>query len=178
MYAKCAQAGAFQLPVEEGSANPRFADTLYANHPITFVNWNDAQAYCTWAGRRLPTEAEWEKAARGTDGRQYPWGNEAPNCSLTNSFCVNDTAPVGSYPSGASPYHALDMSGNVWQWVADWYNVYPGGDKSVDTNYGQTYRVVRGNGFLDYENGSYYREGIDPNSKQLDLGFRCALSVP
>jgi len=107
------------------------------DHLVVLVSWNDAHAYCRWAGKRLPTEAQWEKAARGTDGRQFPWGNTPPESGKLN-FCdancdfewraieVDDghkhTAPVGSYPAGASPYDCMDMAGNVWEWVADWYD--------------------------------------------------------
>ena len=92
-------------------------------HPVN-VSWNDAKAYAKWAGVTLPTEAQWEKAARGTDGRVYPWGNDWDAAKCNNSVGANHpgkTSPVGSFPAGASPYGCLDMAGNVWQWCADWY---------------------------------------------------------
>lgn len=149
-YARCVEAG---VCTEPGSLN--WNDPDYGEHPVAYVEWYQANAYAQWVGGRLPSEAEWEKACRGTDGRLYPWGNEPPTSELANfNDNIGDTTPVGSYPAGASPYGLLDMAGNIWEWTSSKYADYP-----YDPNDGRedqdrmSERVLRG-GSLDLsENG-------------------------
>lgn len=116
-YDGCVQAGACDLPA--GDYDP----TVTGDLPVIYVTWEQADAFCTWAGLRLPTEAEWERAARGDDGRIYPWGDAEPDCAHANGFgCGNTLQPAGGRPRGASPFGARDMAGNVMEWVADWYD--------------------------------------------------------
>jgi|SRR5271157_2550313 len=129
MYMRCVQAAGCKPHLDMAPVMgmyPYYNSPRFANYPMIDVTWDEATAYCTWAGRRLPTEAEWEKAARGTDGRIYPWGDQAPTNDLANyDNNIGYPMPVDSLPMGASPYGALDMAGNVWQWVNDlFYNKY------------------------------------------------------
>ena len=162
------------------SPNKKYNGFTDPRQPVVGVDWNQASTYCSWAGKRLPTEAEWEKAARGKDGRTYPWG-EGIDCTKANYYkCGHKkTKPVGSYPSGASPYGAMDMAGNVWEWTADWYdkkyyrnspNRNPKGPSSG------TYRVVRGGGWI--LNPRVVRPSdrlwSAPSNRIDYYGFRCA----
>ena len=154
-----------------------YSDTVFNPYPITFVNWFDAQQYCQWAGRRLPTEAEWEKAARGTEGQLYPWGNDPPNDNLYNHH--NADTMSGSFPLGASPYGVLDMAGNVWEWTSDWYqsDYYKKSNNAENpTGPDEGYGKVRKGGAWGIET-SYLRAAVrgwnNPNDKLRNLGFRC-----
>ncbi len=169
-YARCVQAGKCTKP--DSSSDPdNWGKPGRENHPVNDVNWNDAKAYCEWAGKRLPSEQEWEKAARGTDGRTYPWGEQEPTCDRTildegGLGCgKNGTWPVCSKPNGNSPYGLCDMTGNVWEWTADWYTV-------------NETRVLRGGSWSDDGNMTFFRagdrSGCAPADLGNNLGFRCA----
>ncbi len=122
MFNACVNAGICQYSASH-TTNPRYLDPFYASHPVVYISWDMAQTYCAWTGGRLPTEAEWEKAARGTEGARYAWGEERPRLKFVNAGnFYGTTTAVGMFPYGQSPYGALDMGGNVREWVSDWYD--------------------------------------------------------
>lgn len=159
------------------------------DHPVINMNWKDAQAFCLWASKisgraiHLPSEAQWEKAARGTDERKYPWGGEKPNPRLLNfNLNVGDTTAVGSYPAGVSPYGALDMAGNVWEWTTDWYGEDYYRKSPLENPTGPVkgeYRVLRGGSWSSIERHvrSPFRNGYDSDDSCFSYGFRGAMTI-
>jgi len=159
----------------------------FDNLPVTGVTWPQARDYCQAQGKRLPTEAEWEKAARGDKGNEYPWGNPWDETRLnagSGEGWEHGVAPVGSYPQGVSPYGVQDVAGNVMEWVDDWYGPYPGSKYKSD-DYGEKMKVVRGGGWggmghyvISHFYRTAYRFPLKPEYTFVDLGFRCAQSPP
>jgi serine/threonine-protein kinase len=178
MFKKCVDAGECTLP----SDNNHFSNSSYAKHPVVYVDWKQANAYCSWVDRRLPTEAEWEKAARGADGRTYPWGETIDRNFANYGQYVDDTSAVGSYESGKSPYGAYDMAGNVYEWVSSLYKSYPydASDGREDSNSFGGDRVLRGGSWYvnEFIVRSAFRVRFDPTNTYVNFGFRCASSLP
>jgi formylglycine-generating enzyme required for sulfatase activity len=170
-YARCVAAGACTAP-----ANGQWDDPALAEHPVAYVSWEQATAYATWAGGRLPTEAEWEKACRSDDGRLFPWGNESPTDQTANfDNNVGETMPVGSYPDGASPYGILDLSGNVWEWTSTLERPYPyQSDDGREDLAAAGKRVARGGSFYytQYQLRCTARSGFSPTTANPHFGIR------
>jgi eukaryotic-like serine/threonine-protein kinase len=183
-YAKCVLAGKCVAPSETKSATRAsyYGNSQNDNYPVIFVSWNDADKYCRCAGGQLPTEAQWEYAARGPNAYTYPWGNDSPDKDRLNyNRNVGDTSEVGSHPSGASWAKALNMAGNVWEWVNDWYGSYPASAQTNTTRPASgDIRVVRGGSWSDDEVNvrSAHRGTDDPDFRFDILGFRCAAKGP
>ncbi len=199
-YAECVQDGGCKTPgyfPEE----KKWDEPGTENLPVRFVDWQEAKTYCEWAGKRLPTEAEWEKAARGTDGANYPWGNRAPTCAYAVMYVLKRKKPacgakdehapwpVGSKPKGVGPYGAMDMAGNVFEWTADWWDreyyknspyKNPPGPAAEPTQYSRNkrgLRVSRGGSYKEHPDLllSFSRWILFPEKYYEDVGIRCAL---
>lgn len=194
-YSACVAGGACPAPDRTSSETRQayYGTATYASYPVIGVTYADSVAFCAWRNARLPTEAQWEKAARGTDQRTYPWGRTFDpsrlnycdhNCGLPWADTAHDdgyadTSPVDSFPSGASPYGALNMAGNVWEWVADWYDAGYYAHTPANNPPGPatgTQRVTRGGGIFDDKvfNASTMRRRFSPDVSSTSVGFRCA----
>jgi len=181
-YQACVGAGACSAPSLFSSATRAhyFDDPAFADYPVIFVSWAQAKAFCSFAGGRLPTEAEWERAAAGSDApRTYPWGESPPDCSKANfAGCVGDTDRVGRRPAGQSPYGAFDMAGNVWEWTSDWYDAAyyrtsPSQDPTGPAS--GTLKVMRGGCWVSgaVSLRTTCRKASLPDAWAPNVGFRC-----
>ena len=186
MYDACSYQVECRRPLNPGSVTRTtyFSNPVFANYPVLYVDWKMANAYCEWRGARLPTEAEWEKAARGTDERTYPWGNDEIDCSLANSAgCVGDTTPVDQHVNGLSPYGLYGMAGNVWEWTSSIDKPYPydatDGRENMDDAYSK--RIARGGSWHTFGNSGNVRTdtrfALDPGYSGAYVGIRCVRSA-
>jgi formylglycine-generating enzyme required for sulfatase activity len=195
-YRNCVEAGVCEAPTLCDWGEPMYEDASKADHPVVCVDWFNADAYCLWVGGRLPTEAEWEYAARGPGGYRYPWGDtfDCWRGNFDDETLLDDitvpggegcdgyemTAPVGSFADGASWFGALDMSGNVWEWVNDWYGQYPSLPQTnpAGPDTGEA-KVMRGGSWFAIRGDvrSMYRSVDEPFYTGHDAGFRCVIPV-
>ena len=183
-YEGCVADGTCQAPRKPSSVrrSSYYGNAQYADYPVIYVSWYDARDFCEWASGRLPTESEWEYAARGPESYAYPWGNQSPSCNLLNyNNCVGDTSEVIAYPAGASWVGALDMAGNVWEWVNDWYDSEYYSNSPGENPPGPAsgeYRVLRGGAWDfngdDNDARSAIRLVSQPGNRFDHIGFRCA----
>jgi len=176
-YAQCVRKGACTEPTDDG----RWRDPVYAQHPVTGVDWEQANDFASWVGGRLPTEAEWEKVCRGTDGRTYSWGDAAATHEVANyDNVIGDTTPVGSYPDGAGPYGALDMGGNVWEWTSSLIAKYPYHHDGREDPDGVGRRMVRGGSYYytHYQLTCSTRSPMEPAEGNPQIGMRVVFDQP
>jgi formylglycine-generating enzyme required for sulfatase activity len=194
-YRRCVAAGACAAPTTCSWGEATYEDPAKADHPVVCVSWQAARGYCDWAGGRLPTEAEWEYTARGPDAAIYPWGDEFDGTRLNSCdrSCPHEdqrdtdyddgyaqTAPAGSYPDGGSWCGALDMGGNVWEWVADWHGRYPLTRQRNPTGPERgSERLIRGGSWFDYSEYGFLRadnrHAFEPRAANDLIGFRCVM---
>ncbi len=183
MYQQCIKVGACTAPSPEVGA-PDYNNLEFSSYPVVGVTWQQATDYCSWTQGRLPTEAEWEKAARGTDGRTYPWGNDEPACDLANLLgCYAHTTDTTDFPNGKSIYGVFDMSGNVFEWANDWYSPTYYSESPAENPTGPVsadYRVIRGTSFeSDLTQAHIATRHFNASANhRRDIGFRCVVPKP